>query len=146
MSRIINIICVFLFFVKTCKCSVKEFGVDHTKTTVIVHNRGMMSEGQVKKIIPMKVPKCYKIIYVRVEVANDETSPKIKFDKKAKIIIIDYVTPPNTESQYEIIVKGVEEQKCRDTVPETYRKIATETPAHGYKGKLLPASYRVSYI
>nr|XP_053599722.1 uncharacterized protein LOC128669171 [Plodia interpunctella] len=106
-------IVVVLAILHIGKCTVQyfEFGVDAPVDRVIKTIEGNMGL-QKTKIIPLDIPPCYIVTYVKVIVDNWFSTPKVDFDSKTNTVTISYTLLANDISHYTIIVKGYKDPNC----------------------------------
>ncbi|XP_038213254.1 uncharacterized protein LOC119833340 [Zerene cesonia] len=104
---ILTFLCAYL---KQLEClssteDVFEFGTNEGRVAFSTSGNIGLLEKNVK--IPIKVPYCMDLTYVRVVVDNWKAPPKVDFDSEINTINIKYRLLQFSKSSYTVIAKGV---------------------------------------
>ncbi|CAF4854166.1 unnamed protein product [Pieris macdunnoughi] len=62
--------------------------------------------------IPIILPKCTELSYVRVSVDNRRGPPKVDFDSEVNTVIIKYRPLQYSRSSYTVVAKSVDDNDC----------------------------------
>ncbi|XP_063823794.1 uncharacterized protein LOC135073550 [Ostrinia nubilalis] len=95
-----------------------EFGVD--KGRVSFSEVGSIGLFEKIKKIPIKIPYCMKLTYVRVEVDNSLGPPVVTLDYGLLMTTIRYRPLQHSSSTYSVIAKAVPIKDCASPEPDDY--------------------------
>uniref|UniRef100_A0A2A4K0L8 Uncharacterized protein n=1 Tax=Heliothis virescens TaxID=7102 RepID=A0A2A4K0L8_HELVI len=102
-----------------------EFGVDAPGSMIVDHKQGDFSLFEKTKEVRLKVPRCFVMEYVRVEVHNPVSIPTVRYTKIPHAITISYKSLQYSASTYSVIAKAARKPGC-------FNQLDFEL---GYKGK-----------
>ncbi|XP_028161820.1 uncharacterized protein LOC114353879 [Ostrinia furnacalis] len=87
-----------------------EFGVDKGRVSFnVVGNIGLFEKNTK---IPIEVPYCMKLTYVRVEVDNSLGPPVVSLDHGLQMVTIKYRPLQHSKSTYSVTAKTLPMKKC----------------------------------
>ncbi|KAL0839833.1 hypothetical protein ABMA28_016460 [Loxostege sticticalis] len=93
---------------------------------VVGRQVGEMQYLQKSTRIPLKVPKCYKVTEVKVEIEDSVDTPTVTYDEGALTVTISFTQKQTGLAVYDIIIQG------RKIVPRCYKvtvvKVEVEKP------------------
>ncbi|XP_045520432.1 uncharacterized protein LOC123711741 [Pieris brassicae] len=87
-----------------------EFGVNTGIVSFTTSGEIGLLEKHVE--IPINLPRCMKLTYVRVDVVNLLGPPKVDLDSDGNIVIIQYRPLQFSKSRYTVVAKAIPSPFC----------------------------------
>ncbi|XP_045492352.1 uncharacterized protein LOC123691823 [Colias croceus] len=109
---VFTFLCAFLnkLECKSDTVDVFEFGTHEGRVVFSTSGNIGLLKKNVK--VPLKVPYCMDLTYVRVEVDNWRAPPKVDFDPEINTVNIKYRRLQYSKSSYTVIAKGIPVKNC----------------------------------
>ncbi|KAG6453534.1 hypothetical protein O3G_MSEX008221 [Manduca sexta] len=89
-----------------------EFGEDRKGSVVISTGSGDINIFQKTTRVQFPVPTCHQVVYVKVEVLNELTTPDVTYQKDTYTVVIHYKLLQSSVSKYYLTVKAIKEKNC----------------------------------
>ncbi|CAH2244624.1 uncharacterized protein LOC120624051 [Pararge aegeria] len=116
----VSSVCCFLDDILQPLAHVFEYGDNYGDQTFVQSGKISLFEKKFK--IPISVPTCSEITYVRVEVNNVANSPNIQYLEPTQTVEITYGPLQYSRSSYNVIAKTAPKKYCKETQSRVHQK------------------------
>ncbi|CAK1544701.1 unnamed protein product [Leptosia nina] len=112
MKSLSSLVLYILLSTFNITASVDVFQFGDNQGAVIFSQSGKIGPREKHVEVPVVLPLCMDVSYVRVDVDNPRAPPKVDFDSDASTVIITYRRRQRSRSSYTVIAKGVPSISC----------------------------------
>ncbi|XP_075987886.1 uncharacterized protein LOC142984259 [Anticarsia gemmatalis] len=117
-SRRCLVACLLLLAAHDALAAWWTFGEDYPEHKTVSGDIGEIGPTQSVKVIKLKVPRCYSLSYVSVQVVNNHAQPEVTYDEDTYTVTIQYQPGQSSASTYAVAAKGSRILCCKDSGEE----------------------------